>query len=386
MTSALVGALVVGFGVAPVAAEEYPTWDEVVAIKNDAANAQAEVRRLEGLIADLQRRVDEAMAVAAAAGEKLQAAETAYLGALERTTNLRQQADEANAKAKTSEQQAGQMAAQAARRGTEDLTANLLVSPNTDDLLRTLELSSKVSEQAYSIYERALQDKNTAQSLTDQAAVAEAELKVLRDASQAAYDEAQAASAAVGAALNEQQTRLGPLQQQAAYLAGQVPLAEAQYKAGVQARLQAEVNFDSGFVSDQGWVRPTGGSITSTFGWRVLEGSNNYHKGIDFAPGCGANIYAASSGTVTLALYGWNGGYGNYVEVTHPDGTFTRYSHIQNGGIKVQYGQQVGIGQLLGTVGDTGQAYGCNMHFETNNGGYVNPIGFMQQRGINVGG
>lgn len=367
------------------AEEDYPTWDEVAALRSDLAASQAEVARINTLIDQLQQRAEETAAVAAAAGDEWQKAENAYQEAFERTKTLQEQANEANAQAELSTTQAGQLLAMLARGSGQDLTANLFSNPSeSGDLLYSIEMSGKIGAQAQSIYTRAIQDRNTAQALTDTAAVAEAELKVLKDKAQVAYEAAQVASAAASAAYEAEQTNLQTLQQQVAYLEGQVPLAEAQYKAGVIARFQADANLDAGYISDQGWVKPSGGYITSPYGWRVDPAG--FHKGTDLGAGCGANIYAASYGTVTMAIYGYNGGYGNMIEITHADGSKTRYGHIQDGAILVTFGQEVGIGQNIAKAGDTGFSFGCHLHFESNEGGnFVNPEAFMSARGIQLG-
>jgi murein DD-endopeptidase MepM/ murein hydrolase activator NlpD len=369
----------------PAFAEDYPSWDDVAAIRNDLSASRAEVARINGIIGELQRRVEETAAVAATAGDAWQIAENEYQAGYERTKALQLQADEANAKARQSSIQAGQMLAQLARGASQDLTATLFANPgDSDDLLYGLDMSRMISAQSYAVYTRATQDRNTAQSLSDTAAVAEAELKVLEEKSHVAYEAAQVASAAASEAYQAQQANLQTLQQQVLYLEGQVPLVEAQFRAGLIEKFKADVNLDVAYVSEQGWVKPAGGYITSGFGWRVDP--VGFHKGTDLGAGCGANIYAATYGTVTMAIYGYNGGYGNMIEITHDDGTATRYGHIQDGGILVSYGERVGIGQNIAKVGNTGYSFGCHLHFETFDGNaFVNPVGFMADRGITLG-
>ena len=111
--------------------------------------------------------------------------------------------------------------------------------------------------------------------------------------------------------------------------------------------------------------------------------SSGFHYGVDLAAGCGAGIYAASAGRVVYA--GPNGGYGNYIKIDHGGGIGTGYGHIRNGGIFVGVGQWVGAGQLIASEGNTGNSFGCHLHFETYvNGGTTNPINFMAARGISV--
>ena len=94
-----------------------------------------------------------------AKGEVWRAADDKFQVAAAKAQNLQDQADAANVVAKGSEQRAGQLAAQLMRGNGGDLTATLLAnSGKADNLLYDLSMSSKISEQANAIYERALQD------------------------------------------------------------------------------------------------------------------------------------------------------------------------------------------------------------------------------------
>jgi len=95
------------------------------------------------------------------------------------------------------------------------------------------------------------------------------------------------------------------------------------------------------------------------------------HNAVDIAAFCWAPIYAAAEGTVSISDgYGWNGGYGKYVKIDHPNGTKTIYSHnIQN---QVSWGQYVEQGQLIAYMGSTGRSTGCHVHWEVY--GALNPL------------
>lgn len=101
-----------------------------------------------------------------------------------------------------------------------------------------------------------------------------------------------------------------------------------------------------------------------------------YHTGIDIDGACGDPAYAAESGRVIFAGYGWNGGYGNNVVIDHGNGIRTRYAHLAS--ISVQSGALVSRGQYIGAEGTTGRSTGCHIHFETMvNGRFVNPFSFF---------
>jgi len=386
-------ALIVALGVAitgsvlapPAYAVDYPSWDDVAAARNNEAATAAAVAEINALISALQAEAEATQKDAEAKATIWQEQDNKYQGAVAIAGTLRAQADAASAKAAASEQRAGQMAAQLMRSGGGDTTVNLLMNAgDADDLLNTLGMSKKVSEQSYAIYERALMDKNTAQALTDQADVAAAELAILKAASEKAYNEAVTAAAAAAAAVAAQQEHQAQLQAQLVVLTENRAATEADYKAGIQAKFAADVNY-GGQISDSGWAKPAGGYITSVFGFSASYGSK-YHKGTDLGAGCGSNIYAAASGTVIFALYGWNGGYGNEVMIDHGNGIVTRYGHIIADGILVSYGQSVGVGTNIARVGSTGDSTGCHLHYEViQNGINIDPVPFMSGQGITLG-
>lgn len=95
------------------------------------------------------------------------------------------------------------------------------------------------------------------------------------------------------------------------------------------------------------------------------------HNGVDLASYSGAPIYAAASGEVIIAKAGgWNGGYGNYVVIKHPNGTQTLYAHLTQ--VQVSPGMTVEQGDQIGTMGSTGKSTGTHLHFEVR--GAANPF------------
>lgn len=117
------------------------------------------------------------------------------------------------------------------------------------------------------------------------------------------------------------------------------------------------------------WPQP-GGRITSEFGWR----NGRMHEGIDIANSIGAPILAADSGVVVLTKSD-PGGYGYYVVIDHGNGLKTLYAHMYPSTVKVRVGQKVIKGQRIASVGDSGNASGAHLHFETlKNGKPVDPM------------
>lgn len=383
---AAIASLVLTVGVSAISptaafADDYPSWNEVLQARNDEKRAKAEVARIQKIINDMQVRVEETQALAEEKADIYFKAQAAFDAADLRAQALQQQADDANERAATSRKQAGQLAASLARAGGRDLTTTLLFNgDNATDLLATLGMSAKLAQQSQSLYDKALQDQNTAQSLTDQANVAKAALEELAVIAEAAMQEAQDAANEAAAALAAQQDNIARLQAQLATLRTNRIHTEAEYVKGVQEKWGAGAG---GEVSDQGWARPSGGNISSNFGPRACNGCSTYHLGVDLAPGCNAPIYAAAPGRVIYA--GSFSGYGNHIKVDHGNGVVTSYSHIKSGGILVGYGQHVAPGQNIALVGNTGQSFGCHLHFEVRlNGSAVNPVPYLRARGVSI--
>lgn len=123
-------------------------------------------------------------------------------------------------------------------------------------------------------------------------------------------------------------------------------------------------------ASDDGFINPAEGVLTSGFGARW--GRN--HNGIDIGADSGSEILAAENGTVTCA--GIVSGYGNYVAIDHGNGFETAYAHCSS--IVADEGEHVAKGQVIAYVGSTGNSTGPHLHFEIKlNGEYLNPLEYV---------
>ncbi len=236
LTTVVVGALLITLGLAgPVAADDYPSWDDVQAAQQNEATTQAAIDEIEGILVSLEAKAVELGRVAQRRTEEFNAATVALDQATGKADALDQQAEDAAARATESSQRAGQLVAQLARSGGGSLTLDLLLSPNPADLLGSLGTMTKVSEQASAIYRQASVDRNLAEALTDQARVAEAERTRLAADAQVAYDAAKAAADAAQARLAEQQAASEQLYAQLAQLKGTTSDLEQRYLEGLTA-------------------------------------------------------------------------------------------------------------------------------------------------------
>jgi murein DD-endopeptidase MepM/ murein hydrolase activator NlpD len=119
------------------------------------------------------------------------------------------------------------------------------------------------------------------------------------------------------------------------------------------------------------WPYGSGNFTWPTYGW-LTQGYRRDHRAVDIAAPVGSPVTAADRGVVIRA--GWNNqGYGNFVVIDHNIDYITLYAHLDT--IFVDVGDVVGQGQVLGTVGSTGNSTGPHLHFEIRDfGRLINPM------------
>jgi len=124
--------------------------------------------------------------------------------------------------------------------------------------------------------------------------------------------------------------------------------------------LAAPMLNELGEAPDMIW--PVVGAVNSGYGMRIhpVYGGRRLHTGMDVDVAWGEDVVSVTGGIVVRA--GWNGGYGNTVEVDHGDGTSSLYAHLSE--INVELGSLVARGDLVGLVGATGTATSAHLHFE----------------------
>ncbi|MEK7390916.1 MAG: peptidoglycan DD-metalloendopeptidase family protein [Patescibacteria group bacterium] len=112
---------------------------------------------------------------------------------------------------------------------------------------------------------------------------------------------------------------------------------------------------NSKLVTDGYYMRPI-------IGGRKTQGIHGYN-GVDLAAPIGTRVVASAAGKIIVSKnFGYNGGYGKYIVISHPNGTQTLYSHLNETAVAV--GTSVAQGQLIGYLGNTGRSTGPHVHFE----------------------
>ena len=139
---------------------------------------------------------------------------------------------------------------------------------------------------------------------------------------------------------------------------------QAQQRDAALGKLAELAQTQATKLAENRWQLPiTPSIITATFGEYGLWSS--YHTGLDFNGNTGDPIAAIANGTVTST--GYDGSYGNKTVITLDDGTEIWFCHQTE--IYVEPGETVTAGEVIGTVGTTGNVTGSHLHLEVRPGG-----------------
>lgn len=372
-------------------------------------------------LADAEGRVDTAAGKVSALNDRVALAQETH-----KTITAQIEKDREDIAA--TEKAIGQIASQAYKNGGVPSTLSLMFgAKGADSLTDSLGMAEQALKgQNAAVEKLSQQNANNVNSEARLAAVAEeinklkAQAEEALKAEQAARDAAAAEKEKVDGliaqttAMNKEleaqkpklQAQLASLEQESAQI--NADIAERQrvlleeYRKREQARIDAANRGSGGGGAPQQQI-PAPGNPSSSFGLRypvlnapISSGFGNrptppgtlelgtMHTGIDFAPGCGAPVYAAAAGEVWRAVPLNDQremiGAGNYVVLNHGvisgNVLATNYYHLQQ--YVVSQGQWVNAGQLIGYVGTTGNSNGCHLHFETVlNGNLVNPMSLL---------
>jgi len=163
--------------------------------------------------------------------------------------------------------------------------------------------------------------------------------------------------------------QLRELQQQEQHIKHLIALAAAQDHS------QGYVGSDDGFL-----LPPVTGPVTSPFGYRIHPIYHYWglHDGTDFGVSCGEGMRAAADGTV-ISRY-WSDVYGNrlYVNVGKVNGHNLTVVYNHASSFRVNVGDHVTRGEIVGYVGSTGWSTGRHLHFTLLvNGNAVDPMKWL---------
>ncbi len=241
---------------------------------------------------------------------------------------------------------------------------------NAYDQLRAAEVLLKVREEQLDAAEAAVAEQQAEaaeqvtvmQGLAGEARAARAEVREVVDRRRNAKAKAQRAK-------SRDLAQLRQLKEQEQRIKEKIARAAARSSAGYSGSA-------GGFL---GWPMQ-GGYVTSSYGFRVhpIYGYYGLHNGTDFGGGCGVPLLAAASGTVVAKYY--SSVYGNrlFVYVGKVNGANLSIVYNHATGYRVNVGQRISRGQVVGTSGASGWSTACHLHFTVlANGRPVNPMNYL---------
>ena len=242
-----------------------------------------------------------------------------------------------------------------------------------------IQYDNQVIDSLVALQEKVANDRTVLEGAQAEQEEAKAQQMAAQDELKAQEDEVDKLIAEISAQEDLLEEMEEELNKAAKALDAQIKAKEREYAAQV-----ANVPSESGYL----WPLPGGyNTISSLAGGRIhpVTGKPGNHACIEIpAPSC-TNIYSAKSGVVIHAAKGtgssWS--YGNYVIVSHSDGTSTLYAHMSRIGCKE--GQTVKQGDVVGYVGTTGRSTGNHLHFEVRSGSTrKDPVNYFKDKALYV--
>ena len=129
----------------------------------------------------------------------------------------------------------------------------------------------------------------------------------------------------------------------------------------------------------KGWLKPVIGVVTSPFGNRTspITGKTEFHNGIDLGIPVGTPIKAPMPGVVESSWF--DSANGNGIRIMHKNGYSTGYAHLSER--RVNKGDKIKQGQIIGLSGNTGMSTGAHLHFNLKDpsGNYIDPKKYIYQ-------
>jgi murein DD-endopeptidase MepM/ murein hydrolase activator NlpD len=268
--------------------------------------------------------------------------------------------------------------------GSPDLISVLMGSSGLDDLAARTEYLDRLHGMDEAVVGRVRELRNQVRTIVLRLRDAKDRIEAARDA---IASEEQALATARTALQSHQRelvsaradrvSALAQISENEEELDGSV--AAIQGKIAAQLSATGSVPLPAGPIQGggSGLIWPVDGPVVSPFGPRTINGSYEYHPGIDIAVPEGTPIRAAAAGTVIFTEpEASSGGYGNYTCIDHGGGLSTCYAHQTS--FAVSAGQSVSQGEIIGYSGCTGYCFGPHVHFEVRiNGSVTDPMGYL---------
>jgi len=260
----------------------------------------------------------------------------------------------------------------------------LLSSASITDFISKYYIVSEIAEYDNNLLDSIEKNKNSIEQAKISLENSKTEVETLKNNKQATADSLKASQATKQGYMNELTSEQKTLQAQLDQF--EKDKQDIQRQIADLARQEASsggTTIVQGSPSQYGYIFPVAGLGLSNINNKNFP-SYRGHTGVDVNINViGKSVVAVKSGTVVTskALRNSSGNYrsyGEYIVINHHDGTMTLYAHMLSGSRTVQEGQKVSQGQVIGTVGSTGNSTGPHLHFEVwKNGHVVNPLPYL---------
>jgi peptidoglycan DL-endopeptidase CwlO len=268
--------------------------------------------------------------------------------------------------------------------GTPDLLSVIVGANGYDELVNRTEYLDRIHGMDEAIVGRVRELRDQVRHTVERLRTAKDRIESARDAIAAEEQALATARAAVqrrqSALLAARAARVAALRKIRAHeeeLDGSVAKIQAQIAARLAGYGSTPLSAGPIRYGGGGLIWPVDGPVVSGFGSRTINGSYEYHPGIDIAVPSGTPIRAADDGTVIFTEpESSSGGYGNYTCIDHGGGLSTCYAHQSS--FAVSAGQRVSQGQVIGYSDCTGYCFGPHLHFEVRiNGEVTDPMAYL---------
>lgn len=324
------------------------------AVKNDKSQAIQQKQYLDNQIALSDERIAQYDAILAAYDEAI--------------AEKQQEIDSLHAQEEAQYNLFCQRVRSMEERGTVSYLSIIFNASSFSELLDNLMMVGEIMDYDNGVIDMLQETRRSVEAAEAELETEQAEQQALRDEEAAARAELAAQEEAAAQlvreiALKESEYQEAIKQKEAEEAKVQQEMKAAQ-KAFEEEQRRRQAASSSQIVSESGFLWPLTGylTLTSKYGWRTspITGRSEFHLGTDIPAPRGTAIKAAKSGLVTTSTSHYS--YGNYVVVTHSDGTQTLYAHMSKRA--VAKGAVVTQGQVIGYVGSTGDSTGNHLHFE----------------------
>lgn len=362
------------------------TQDQIDALRQDASDLDAQKAEIQAQLAAVQDNKDQALEQKRLLEEQIEVIQAEIDNMDAQILAYDELISQKNAELEQTEAQEQEQYELFCRRvrameeeGELSYWSVLFSSTDFSDLLDNYMMIEEIINYDNSVIETLQVLQDTVEEERAEIEEAKAAQEAARQERQAAQDELAAQEAQVDQVIAEINSQEDLLEAMEAELERAAASVDAQIRE-LERQLAPQI---SNVQSESGFLWPLDASIntlSSLYGSRPdpITGRADNHTGIDIPAARGTPIYASKSGVVTTSVYGsgssWS--YGNYVVVSHSDGTSTLYAHMSSRA--VSEGQTVSQGDVVGYVGTTGRSTGNHLHFEIRvNGSRTDPLNYF---------